>query len=139
MATASARKLFVNLPVKNLKRSMEFFQTVGFTFNKQFTDDSAACMVVSDDAYFMLLAEPRFRDFTLREICDTQTQIEGIFALSASSRAEVDALVKKAIYAGGTYAQKAQDHGFMYGWGFFDLDGHHFEVLWMDPAHLEKN
>jgi len=139
MATASPRKLFVNLPVKNLKRSMEFFRSVGFTFDQQFSDDGAACMVVSEDAYFMLLAESRFRDFTPREICDTGTQTEGIFALSAGSRAEVDALVKRAIYAGGTYAQKPKDFGFMYGWGFFDLDGHHFEVLWLDPARLQRN
>src|SRR5690242_10646384 len=133
-----ARKIFVNLPVRDLKRSMEFFTKLGFEFNPQFTDDKAACMVLSEDGYVMLLGEPFFRTFTKRELCDTSRQTEAMLALSCESRAEVDALVKKAIAAGGEHAMDAQDHGFMYGWSFYDLDGHHWEVVWMDPKTIAK-
>jgi uncharacterized protein len=136
MATDS-RKLFVNLAVRDLKKSMEFFSKLGFEFNPKFTDDKAACMVISEEAYFMLLTEPFFRTFTRRELCDTSKATEGLFGLSCSSRAEVDELVKKAIAAGGTHAMDPQDHGFMYGWSFYDIDGHHWEVLWMDPKALQ--
>jgi uncharacterized protein len=131
------RKLFVNLSVRELTKSMEFFSRVGFEFDRKFTDDKAACMVVSGEAYVMLLSEPFFKTFTKREICDTATHTEGLFALSCSSRGEVDEMVKKAIAAGGTHAAPPQDHGFMYGWSFYDLDGHHWEVLWMDPKALQ--
>jgi predicted lactoylglutathione lyase len=113
---------------------MEFFRSLGFDFNLKFTDAKAACMVVSDEAYVMLLSEPFFQTFTKREICNTASQTEGIFALSCDSRAEVDELVGKAIAAGGLHAMDTTDHGFMYGWSFYDLDGHHWEVFWMDPA-----
>jgi predicted lactoylglutathione lyase len=135
MATNS-RKLFVNVPVRELKKSMEFFSRLGFEFNRKFTDDKAACMVVSEDACFMLLAEPFFRTFTKRDPCDTTKQTEALFALSCTSRAEVDELVNKAVTLGARHAMDPQDHGFMYGWSFYDLDGHHWEVLWMDPAAL---
>ena len=137
MANNGSRKLFVNIPVKDLERSMDFFSALGFQFNKQFTDDKAACMVISDDAYFMLLTEPFFRTFTKREPADTSRYTEGMFALSCSSRAEVDEIVRKAIDAGGKHAMDPQDHGFMYGWSFYDLDGHHWEVLWMDPNAIQ--
>jgi predicted lactoylglutathione lyase len=126
--------MFVNLAVQDLKKSMDFFTTLGFTFNPKFTDDKAACMVVSDDAFVMLLTEPFFKTFTPQEPCDTSRYTEGLFALSCESRDEVDQIVNKAIAAGGRNAMKPQDHGFMYGWSFYDLDGHHWEVLWMDPA-----
>ncbi len=128
-----ATKIFVNLPVKDLKRSMDFFTKLGFQFNPKFTDDNAACMIVSDEAFVMLLTEPFFRTFTRRKPCDTTTHTEGLFALSCGSRVEVDDLVKKAIAAGGQHAMEPQDHGFMYGWSFYDLDGHHWEPFWMDP------
>ena len=128
------RKIFVNLPVRDLKRSMEFFAKLGFEFNRQFTDDKAACMVISQEAFVMLMAQPFFKAFTKNQLCDTSTHTEGLIALSCASRAEVDALVKKAIAAGGKNAMDPQDHGFMYGWSFYDLDGHHWEVLWMDPS-----
>jgi len=128
--------MFVNLAVKDLKKSMGFFSALGFEFNKQFTDEKAACMVVSGEAFVMLLAQPFFKTFSTRQLCDPSTHTEGLFALSCESRAEVDDLVKKAIAAGGTHAMPPQDHGFMYGWSFYDLDGHHWEVLWMDPAHV---
>ena len=134
---AHARKIFVNLPVADLKQSMRFFSRLGFEFNRQFTDDKAACMVVSDEAFVMLLAEPFFRTFTARQPCDTRTHTEAICALSCQSRAEVDELVQRALAGGGARAKDPIDHGFMYGWSFYDLDGHHWEVLWMDPAHVQ--
>ncbi len=133
MANAKGRQLFVNLAVRDLKKSMEFFSKLGFEFNPKFTDDKAACMVISEEAYAMLLTEPFFKTFTKRELCDTTKQTEGLFALSCASKAEVDEMVKKAIAGGGKHAMDAKDHGFMYGWSFYDLDGHHWEVLWMDP------
>ena len=138
MTNKNSRKIFVNLAVRDLKRSMEFFSQLGFEFNKQFTDDKAACMIFSAEAYAMLLTEPFFRTFTKREICNTSTHTEGLFALSCASRAEVDELVNKALAAGGQRAMDPVDHGFMYGWSFYDPDGHHWEVLWMDPAKISK-
>ena len=133
MTANSSRMMFVNLAVRDLKKSMDFFSTLGFEYNPKFTDNNAACMIVSDKAFVMLLAEPFFRTFTKRQPCDTTRQTEGLFALSCSSRAEVDEIVKKAVAAGGAHAMDPQDHGFMYGWSFYDVDGHHWEVLWMDP------
>ena len=133
MTTNPARKLFVNLAVRDLKRSVDFFTTLGFTFDPRFTDANATCMIVNDEAYVMLLVEPFFRTFTTRQLCDTATHTEGLFALSAGSRAEVDTLVRTAVAAGGSHAVDPQDHGFMYGWSFHDPDGHHWEVFWMDP------
>jgi len=129
-----ARKLFVNLSVRDLGKSMEFFSRLGFEFNPKFTDDKAACMVVSGDAYVMLLTEPFFKTFTTKAICDTRAQTEGLFALACDSRNEVDVLVEKAVAGGGNPAMPPQDHGFMYVRSFYDLDGHHWEVFWMDPA-----
>ena len=132
MATKSARKIFVNLAVKDLQKSKEFFSKLGFEFNPKFTDDNAACMIVSGDAFVMLLKDSYFRTFTKREPCDATRCTEGMYALSAGSRAEVDDIVKKAIAAGGSRAMDPADHGFMYGWSFYDLDGHHWEVFWTD-------
>ena len=134
MAETHSRKLFVNLAVRDLKKSMAFFRKLGFEFNPKFTDDKAACMIISEEAFVMLLGEPFFKTFTKRQLCDTTKQTEGLFALSCGSRAEVDAMVKKAVAAGGKHAMDPQDHGFMYGWSFYDLDDHHWEVLWMDPT-----
>lgn len=132
------RKIFLNLPVKNLDRTMQFWRALGFSFNPQFTDEKAACMIFSEEAYAMLLSEPFFKTFTKREVCDTRTHVEGLFAFSCESRAEVDAIMRKALAAGGTEPGKPQDHGFMYQRGFDDLDHHHWEVLWMDPGHIKK-
>src|SRR5262249_10089956 len=101
MPIKNPRKLFVNIPVKDLKRSMAFFEGLGFSFNPQFTDDTAACMVLSEDGYVMLLTEPKFREFSKKQICDTRTHNEGLFAIGADSRADVDNLVKKAVTTGG--------------------------------------
>ncbi|HKO56751.1 MAG TPA: VOC family protein [Thermoanaerobaculia bacterium] len=132
-----SREIFVNLPVRDLQKSMQFFTALGFSFNPQFTDDKAACMIISDKAYVMLLSEPFFRGFTRNAICDTSASTEALLALSCTSKAEVDQLVRKAIDAGGRHAVDANDHGFMYGWSFYDLDGHHWEVLWMDPKAVQ--
>ena len=133
MATTS-RMLFVNLAVRDLERSMAFWRKLNFEFNPQFTDEHAACMILSDQAFVMLLVESRFKDFTKRELCDTTTSTEGLFALSCTSRDEVDEIVKSAVANGGSHAMDSMDHGFMYAWSFYDLDGHHWEVMWMDPA-----
>ena len=127
-----ARKIFVNLAVRDLKRSKEFFSKLGFEFNPQFTDDKAACMVLSEEGFVMLLGEQFFKTFTKKSVCDTATHNEALLALSCESRAEVDALVKKAVANGGTHAMPPQDHDFMYASSFYDPDGHHWEVLWMD-------
>jgi uncharacterized protein len=133
VAATSPRKIFVNLPVRDLQRSVEFFTRLGFTFDPRFTDSQATCMIISEEAYVMLLVEKRFKDFTKKQLCDTSTHTEGLFALSVGSRAEVDEMVKTAIAAGGKHAVDPIDHGFMYGWSFYDLDGHHWEVFYMDP------
>ncbi|KFE64912.1 VOC family protein [Hyalangium minutum] len=138
MAANRTCKIFVNLPVKDLKKSIEFFTQLGFGFNAQFTDDTATSMILSEEAYVMLLTEARFKDFARKPLSDARTSTGGIFALSANSRADVDEVVKKAIAAGGKHAADPIDHGFMYGWSFYDLDGHHWEVVWMDPASIQK-
>ena len=128
------RKVFVNLAVRDLKKSMAFFSKLGFTFNPKFTDENAACMVLSSEAYVMLLVEPFFRSFTKRDVCDTSRQNEALLALSCDSKAEVDEMVTIALANGGAPAMDPQDHGFMYAWSFYDIDGHNWEVVWMDPA-----
>jgi predicted lactoylglutathione lyase len=125
------------LPVKNLQKSQDFFTKLGYSFNPQFTNDQAACMVISDDIYAMLLAEDRFKDFTKKEIADAKKSTEVLIALSAASREAVDELVNKAVAAGGKTPNGKQDHGFMYGWGYEDLDGHQWEVMWMDPSAIQ--
>lgn len=137
-ATPSPRMLFVNLPVRDLKQSVEFFTKLGFTFNPQFTDENATCMILSEQAFVMLLVDKRFKDFTKREICDARTHTETLLAISAGSRDEVKELVEKAIAAGGSHAMPPQEESFMFGWSFYDLNGHHWEVMWMDPAALAK-
>ena len=126
------RKIFVNLPVRDLERSKEFFTKLGFGFDPKFTNGKAACMVINGAASVMLLTEPFFRSFTGQEICNTTSHTEGLFALSCVSRAEVDEMIGTAVAAGGRHAMDPQDHGWMYGWSFYDPDGHHWEVVWMD-------
>jgi uncharacterized protein len=134
-----SRKIFVNLPIKNMERSQAFFKSLGFSFNPQFTNEQGACMVVSDDIFVMLLVEPFFQTFTKKPIADATKATEVLMCLSAESRAEVDELVKKAVAAGGTSPNPPQDHGFMYGHGFTDLDGHIWELAYMDPAAVPPN
>ena len=133
-----ATKIFVNLPVSDLKKSMAFFASLGFTFNPQFTDETAACMVVSDDIFVMLLTRPKFKSFTPKEICDATKSTEVLVCLSSESRQKVDELVRKAVAAGGKTYQEPQDHGFMYGHGFQDLDGHIWELAYMEPSVIKQ-
>lgn len=125
------KQIFVNLPVKNLERTKAFFASLGFSFNQQFTDDNAACMVVSDSIYVMLLVEKFFQTFTHKAIADTGKVTEVLVCLSCDSREQVDETVAKAVAAGGTAPRAPQDHGFMYGHGFEDLDGHIWELVHM--------
>jgi predicted lactoylglutathione lyase len=129
------RQIFVNLPIKNMERSQAFFKSLGFSFNPQFTNEQGACMVVSENhSYVMLLVESFFATFTRKPISDATKATEVLVCLSCESRAEVDALVKKALAAGGTSPNPPQDHGFMYGHGFTDLDGHIWELVYMDAS-----
>jgi predicted lactoylglutathione lyase len=131
------RKIFVNLPVKDLDKSKEFFGKLGYTFNPQFTDENATCMVISESIYSMLLVEKFFQTFTPKKIADAKSTAEVAIALNCPSRAAVDEIVNKALAAGGKKFNEPQDHGFMYQWGFEDLDGHVWEYLWMDPAFVQ--
>ena len=133
-----ATKIFVNLPVKDLKASIEFFTKLGYTFNPQFTDETATCMIISEDIYAMLLTHEKFKVFTPKEICDATKSSEVLICLSCESREQVDELVGKAVAAGGTTYNKPQDHGFMYGHGYQDLDGHIWELMWMDPSAVNQ-
>ena len=128
-----SRKLFVNLPVRDLTKSIDFFTKLGFAFNPQFTDERAACMIVSDDAFVMLLVEDFFNTFTNKRTCNSMTHSEAIIAMSADSKQQVDDLVNNAFAAGAQPASEPVDEGFMYGWSFQDLDGHLWEVIYMDP------
>lgn len=128
-----ATKIFVNLPVRDLDRSVEFFTKLGYKFNEEFTSDQATAMVISDDITVMLLVEPYFKSFTQKEVADATKVTETMLALSADSREEVDRLADAALAAGGKTAGEPQDQGFMYGRSWYDLDGHHWEVIWMNP------
>jgi uncharacterized protein len=130
---AMSRQIYVNLPIKNMERSKAFFGALGFSFNPQFTNEQGACMVVTDTIYVMLLVEPFFQTFTKKPIADAGKTTEVLICLSCASRAEVDELVRKAIAAGASTPNAPQDHGFMYGHGFQDLDGHIWELMYMDP------
>jgi len=132
-----AQKIFVNLPVRDLKKSMNFFGKLGFTFNAQFTDETAACMTVSEDIYVMLLTETKFKTFTPKQICDATKSTEVLVCLSSASRDEVNEMVRKAVAAGGTTYQEPEDHGVMYGHGFQDLDGHIWELAFMEPSAIK--
>jgi len=128
-----ATQIYVNLPVKNLPRSMEFFGQLGYAFNMQFTNEEAACVVISDSIYAMLLTHDMFKSFTPNPICDATKSTEILVSLSCKSRKDVDALIAKAVHAGGTTYKEPQDHGFMYGHSFQDLDGHIWELFYMEP------
>jgi|SRR5690242_12046137 hypothetical protein len=130
--------IFVNLPVKNLNNSMEFFTGLGFTFNPQFTDKTAACMIVAGNIYVMLLTEEKFKAFTPKDICDASKSTEVLVCLSSESREKVDEIVRKAVAAGGTTYNQPQDHGFMYGHGFQDLDGHIWEIMFMEASAINQ-
>lgn len=136
-ANKDDRKVFINLPVKDLDKSKEFFGKLGYTFNPQFTDENAACMIISENIYTMLLVEKFFATFTPQKIIDGKTGVEAINALNCPSRTAVDEIVNKALAAGGKKYTDPKDHGFMYQWGFEDLDGHIWEYFWMDPSFVQ--
>lgn len=137
MATALPRKMFVNLPVKDLNRSTGFFKKLGFRFDPQFTDEQATCMIIGEGASVMLLEERRFKNFARKPVTDATRVTEGIFALSAASRGEVDELVDTALSSGGTPAAEKQEESFMYSRSFYDLDGHHWEAVYLEPRGVE--
>lgn len=134
-----ATQIFVNLPVKDLDKSKAFFTKLGFTFNPQFTDDTAACMVISDNIFAMLLTHAKFREFTSKQIADAHKTTEVLTCISAESRDKVNELVDKALGAGALEARAPEDYGFMFGRSFNDPDGHIWEVMWMDKAALNQN
>jgi uncharacterized protein len=129
-------KIFVNLPVKDLKKSMDFFKALDWTINPQFTDDTAACLVISESIYSMLLTHEKFAQFSDKKIADPST-VEALIAISADSKDEVNRIADAAIKAGAKEAKPPQDYGFMQLRSFYDLDGHHWEVFYMDPAHVQ--
>lgn len=135
---AQSRLIFVNLPVSDVAASQRFFADLGFEFDARFTDDSCACLVVSDQAYVMLIAEARFSDFTAKPIADARTATESIICVSAPDRGGVDTLADAALAAGAATAGEPMDHGFMYGRSFHDLDGHLWEVMWMSAEAVEQ-
>ena len=130
----AGRMLFVNLPVTDLERSKAFFAKLGFSYNPKFTDDTAACMLVGEQAFVMLLPREKFAEFSKLPIADPTTHALALYCFTVSSRDEVDAVSAAALQAGATEADDAEDFGFMYSRSFFDLDGHGWQVMWMDPA-----
>ena len=127
--------LFVNLPIANLKKSVEFFTELGFTFNPQFTDEQSTCMIVSDNIFIMLLEHAKFESFIEKKIASRDTT-EAILALSCDSAEEVKTLTEKALTMGARKLNEPEDMGFMFSWGFEDLDGHLWDVFWMNPDHV---
>jgi len=132
-------QIFVNLPVKDLSRTVEFFKRLGFTFNPQFTDENATCMIINDNIFVMLLVEKFFKTFTKKEICDTTKDTEVIIALSTESREKVDEMMQNVFEAGGKESREPQDHGWMYGRSFQDINGHLWEIIYMDEKALKNN
>lgn len=127
-------RIFVNLPVHELRKSVAFFRKLGFAFNPRFTDETAACMIVSEDIFVMLLTEEKFRTFTPNEICDAKKSTEVLLCLTRENRDDVDGMVREAVAAGGRTFRDPQDYGFMYEHGFQDLDGHIWELICMEPG-----
>lgn len=129
--------IFVNLATSDLDASRKFFTGLGYEINAQFSDDTTASIPLSDSIVVMVHTPEKYRQFTKKEIVDSTKNSEVLIALSAESREKVDELVEKAVAAGGSVTGETQDHGFMYGRAFDDLDGHTWEVVWMDPAAVE--
>jgi predicted lactoylglutathione lyase len=134
-----ATKIFVNLPIKDIDKSKEFFTKLGFSINPQFTNDKAACVVISEDIYVMILKEEFFKTFIPnKQISDATKSTEVLVALSADSKDDVNKMTDTALAAGGKTARDPEDHGFMYSRAFEDLDGHIWEVFWMDPSFVNQ-
>ncbi len=134
-----AKQIFINIPVKDLNVAIEFYTKLGFTFNQQFTDENATCMIISENIMVMLLREEFFKKFTPKPIANAKESTEVLICISAESREEVDQYVNLAIAAGGKALMPKQDHGWMYGHGFEDLDGHMWEISYMDMSALPEN
>lgn len=130
--------LFINLPIADLQRSIDFFSALGFAFNPKFSNQDATCLVISEHIQVMLLTTPFFAGFTRKPVADAHAATEVLLALSCETREEVDALVAKAVAAGAATPMPVQDHGFMYQHGFEDLDGHLWEVFWMNEAEFQQ-
>jgi uncharacterized protein len=133
-----SKNIYVNLPVKDLERSKKFFTELGFSFDPKFTDDKAACLVIGDNIFAMLLTEPFFKNFTQKEICDSTKYTEVLIAIDQESRERVDEMVEKAVKAGGSKYSEPQDHGLMYQHAFADPDGHQWEVMYADTSKLPQ-
>ena len=131
-------KIFVNLPVKDLDKSMAFFKAIGFAFNPKFTDKTAACLVITDDINAMLLTHPKFKEATTKVIADAHKRTEVLTGLTFDSKAKVNELVNKAVAAGGSEARKPHDVGFMYERSFDDLDRHIWDLMWVDPGRAKE-
>jgi uncharacterized protein len=134
----AGRSLFVTLPVADLERSKAFFAELGFSFNPLFSDETAACMLVGEDAFVMLGTREKFAELSKLPIADPTTHALALYCFSVSSREEVDSVTEAALAAGARDADDDEDHGFMYSRAFFDLDGHGWQVMWMDPAAAEQ-
>ena len=132
-------KIFVNLPVKDLNKTIEFFTRLGFTFNPQFTDENATCMIVGENIFVMLLVDKFFKTFTKKDISDTSKNTEVIVALAVESREKVDQVINMAVGSGGREHKEPQDHGWMYGRGFEDINGHLWEIIYMDESALKND
>lgn len=132
------KQIFVNLPVKDLDKTVEFFTKLGFTFNPDFTDENATCMLIGENIFAMLLTEKYFSTFTKKPLADAKTTTEVINAFSLGSKQEVDDIIEKAIAAGGKQYKETEDHGWMYGRNFEDLDGHQWEFFFMDMSAMPK-
>ena len=131
-----ATKIFVNLPVKDLDKTISFFTDLGFSFNPQFTDEKAGCMIISDSIFAMFLTETYFKTFTKKEVSDAKTATEVLIALDTNSKEEVQQIIAKAKKSGATIYSEPQDHGWMYQHSFADLDGHQWEFVYMDQTQL---
>ena len=136
--TGSDRLVFVNLPVNDVAVSRAFFARLGFAFDERFCDEQTACLQLSEAAYVMLLERPRFADFTAKPLGDPVTTTSALLCVSAADREAVDALADTALAHGGAPAKEPMDHGVMYARSFFDVDGHHWEVMWMSPEAVEQ-
>ena len=129
-------QIFVNMPIENLKRSVEFFRALGFSFNEQFTDEESTCMIVSEHIFVMLVEKQKFAKFTTKKIADRDT-VEALFSFACSSSEEVRAISEKAFSLGAKRVNDPEDMGFMFSWGFEDLDGHAWDLFWMNPDHVQ--
>lgn len=129
-------KIFLNLPVKDLNRTVTFFTQLGFSFNPKFTSEKGACLIIGENINVMLLVEEFYKTFTKKQICNTATTSEVLISISVETRNEVDEIMEKVLKAGGTEYMKTQDYGFMYSRPFLDIDGHHWEVFFMDESKM---